>query len=205
MSGSLALVYMCAPIANYIGAKIGTRKCLLLGSFFGPLFLGLSGSYPNFVCVLIFYGILFGPASCLMINPLYFTINRYYPFDHPRHVLANSLLTCGYPVGSFILNPVLELLISNYGWQKTFAIHGLILFATCFPSSCMIVDPHQLRDFESKNDEEKAKLIPKQEPQHEKQENLKILTRVVVGICWFLATCLRSVGYSASLTFLVCK
>ncbi|CAD5114577.1 DgyrCDS3679 [Dimorphilus gyrociliatus] len=164
-SGALALVYICAPFANFVADKVGTRKCLMLGSFFGPLVLALTGVYANFC--------------------------------HPRHVLINSLLTCGYPLGTFILNPVLEILIRNFGWQKTFGIHGLILFLLCFPFSLGVVDPDQLEDKAGERDE----TIPLIRPAEEGQ--LKKKTRIIVGMCWFFATCLRSVGYSGSIMFLV--
>ncbi|CAD5125456.1 DgyrCDS13675 [Dimorphilus gyrociliatus] len=202
-STAIALVCLVTPIATFLSNRIGSRKCLLLGTIISSTFLGLSGLYENFWSVYICFGIIFGTVACLMINPLYFVVNLYYPFNHPRHVLANSLLTCGYPLGTFILNPILEALISHFGWQKTFGIQGLILFLICFPSAMAIVEPHQLNDDEYTliSEEITVPLIS----EIGKKKELKKVTRIVVGTCWFMATALRSIGYTAPIVLLVCS
>lgn len=53
---------------------------------------------------------------------------------HEKNGLALSLMTAFSGIGGAVVSPIFAYLIEQIGWEKTFQIHGLMIFILCLPS-----------------------------------------------------------------------
>lgn len=189
-----------APVSTYITNKLGSRKSLLVSSAYSAIVLAFTGAYSKIWYVTIFFGVLFGTGVALLTNPHFFLCNDYFPFHHKRHVLATSLMTCGFPLGSLIFNPLTYLFISKFGWNIAFAINAIILISVIAPTSLLMVEVSKY----DKIDEENEIIVRKNENKVETKK-LMLKTRIIIGSFWLIANTLKSMAYAAPFMFLVIK
>ncbi|ESO07035.1 hypothetical protein HELRODRAFT_171077 [Helobdella robusta] len=89
----------------------------------------MASSFVNNLEWLFFtHSLLYGMGSSLIYMASSLVIGEHFGKDHKYHVLATSILLCGYPIGSLIFNPVHAWLIESFTWRTAFrATSGLIL------------------------------------------------------------------------------
>ena len=90
---------LLAPLAYAITKKLNTRLTCIVGVVIASSSLALTSVIENPALLFIVYGLMLGVASALLLNPVYFLLDEYFPYKHPRHVLTTSLGTCGFPLG----------------------------------------------------------------------------------------------------------
>ena len=88
-----------APLGVYLHFKIGSRWTLLLGAFLTAVGIGFVPLITNLGLLFLCYGVLGGVGIMLQINPPFILLSEYFPYDHPRHVLATSVTACAFPLG----------------------------------------------------------------------------------------------------------
>ncbi|XP_064626333.1 monocarboxylate transporter 5-like [Lineus longissimus] len=108
----------------------GYRKVALSG----VLILSVSCLASSFVSKLewmfLTHSILYGIGSSMLLMSSSLVIGEYFDKEHKHHVLATSILLCGYPVGSLVFNPINAWLVSTYGWRVGFRATSILIFIT---------------------------------------------------------------------------
>lgn len=129
---SFALTYMLTPVTFKICTRYGFRKTMFVGGIFYGLGLLSSSFAPNIPMMYLTLGVVFaiGESLCfsasLLILPLYFTKNW---------ALAHGIALCGNSIGALALSPLLEYLLTTYGFKKGFQIASagsVIIIAASF-------------------------------------------------------------------------
>lgn len=74
------------------------------------------------------HSFLYGVGSSFLYMASSLIIGEYFDKEHKHHVLATSILLCGYPVGSLVFNPLNAWLVSKYGWRQAFRVSACLIF-----------------------------------------------------------------------------
>jgi sugar phosphate permease len=121
---SLSLIAMCLamPVVGRLVDRFGARKVivpsvLVLGTCFGSFYF-LSGSLGQFYAIYLVMGLVGGGSATL---PYSGVVSHW--FDR-RRGLALSLALAGAGLGSLIVPPVVQSLISVVGWRKAYLLMG---------------------------------------------------------------------------------
>lgn len=98
---SLSLIL--SPLSYIVSSKIQTRWTCILGVLISSSALAMTSLVTeNLVLLFVVYGCMFGLGASFLVNPPFFLVNEYFPYNHPRHVLTTSLAACAFPLGSCI-------------------------------------------------------------------------------------------------------
>ena len=90
---------LLAPVATLLYYKIGTRTTVYIGVFTTSVALALTAITNHLVLMFLIYGVMSGIGLTLVVNPPFFLLDEYFPYSHPRHVLATSIIACAFPFG----------------------------------------------------------------------------------------------------------
>jgi MFS family permease len=131
---SLSLIAMCLgmPVVGRLVDHFGARKVivpsvLVLGLCFVSFYF-LSGSLGQFYAIYLVMGFVGGGSATL---PYSGVVSHW--FDSKRG-LALSLAAAGAGLGSLILPPVVESLISTVGWRKAYVLMGATMAFVTIPA-----------------------------------------------------------------------
>jgi len=121
------IAYMImAPIVGSFIDKIGPRKVILPGIVLTGLGLLLCTQIQTLVHFYLFFGVMVGMGvTCLSIVP--FTVILSHWFERNRG-LANGLAGIGIGIGPVLFVPLIQYLISFWGWRFAFFAFALLVF-----------------------------------------------------------------------------
>jgi len=172
-------VYMAtAPIIGTLVDRVGPRKVVVAGAFLTGVGLLLCTQIQSLLQFYLFFGLIVGVGSSgLSIAP--FTVVLTHWFERKRGT-ANGLAGVGMGVGIFLFLPLIQYLISLYGWRVAFLVFGLLSFLIplplnaiflrrtpkemgCLPDGDLYVDPSG-SDHKIRTDRDLRVPIPKQDP-----------------------------------------
>lgn len=96
-----AMTAMLAPLPNFFYGKVSTRKMAILGIIATSAGLAMPAlaTCRTLVPMMVMYGVLAGVGGSLVVNPPFFLLAEYFPYKHPRHVLATSVAALSLPLG----------------------------------------------------------------------------------------------------------
>ena len=104
---SFCISLCCAPLSVQIIRIIGHNGYRIVG-YAGTIVLTISCMGSSFVTSLewmfLTHSLLYGIGSSLLYMASSLVIGEYFDKDHKYHVLATSILLCGYPVGKYTCN-----------------------------------------------------------------------------------------------------
>ncbi|CAH1794190.1 unnamed protein product [Owenia fusiformis] len=128
--GSLAgfLLYVIAPLALFLNAKIGTRFTALLGVIISSAGLVGAAWSTEIWHLFLTYSVLFGVGASLSTHPSFLLVGEYFPRNNKYHIAATSMEAIGGALGHVIIQPLSEIFIQHYGWSTTFLIFGVTEF-----------------------------------------------------------------------------
>lgn len=144
------------PLASYLSEKFRYRIVSVAGSLIASISFGLPYFYSEVWFIFLTSSILTGIGLGLVYFPSIVIVNVW--FEEKRS-LALGIAVCGSGLGAFILSPVLQLLIENYGWQLTMLITGcvlLLLIPFCMAYKDRITGD-EVDEEEAANDKDKEK------------------------------------------------
>lgn len=128
-----------SPIAGKILKKVNIRLFMTVCTLLGALsFIGFA--YANNIYVIYALSVLQGisliagsivPSSVLITN-----------WFNEKRGLALGIALSGSGLGGIILSPIVNSLISNYGWRTTYLIIGIIIIVTIMPLTAFVVRFH---------------------------------------------------------------
>ncbi|CAH1775326.1 unnamed protein product [Owenia fusiformis] len=128
---SFAISLSFSPLSVMLIRYLGPNGYRITG-IAGTLCLSISCLGSSFIhsqeWLFLTHSLLYGVGSSLIYMSSSLIIGDYFDKSHNLHVLATSILLCGYPVGSLLFNPLNAWILESYGWRVAFrASSGLIL------------------------------------------------------------------------------
>lgn len=89
------------PLAAWLYYRdVSTRLLALIGAVMTSLaFASMALTQSDVTISLGVYSVFGAVGMLLALNPSFFLVERYFPYNHPRHVLATSLVTWSFPLG----------------------------------------------------------------------------------------------------------
>ncbi|XP_074653250.1 monocarboxylate transporter 12-like [Tubulanus polymorphus] len=126
IGSALCGVYLCSgPIASALVNKFGCRPVAMVGSVISTVAFVLSMFSPNVDILIVTYGGLGGFGFGLMYLPSIVSVGYYF---EKKRALATGIAVCGSGVGTFLVAPFCEFLLSVYDWKNTALILAAIIF-----------------------------------------------------------------------------
>lgn len=136
-STAYMIYILLAPIAGGLIDRFGPRRVILPGIMLLCAGLVLSSFTNSLLQFYLFYGIIVAAGvtfiSIVTYSPL---LARW--FERKRGA-ANGLATSGMGLGTFLLVPFAQYLISLWGWRLSFVALALLVFAFLFPTHLLFL------------------------------------------------------------------
>ncbi|KAG9268396.1 hypothetical protein AMEX_G17368 [Astyanax mexicanus] len=112
---------LCAPLGSYIGNRFSCRVAVMVGGLLSSLGLILSSFASSLEYLYLSLGILTGLGFALCYTPAVAMVGSYFS---ERKALAYGIAMSGSGIGTFVLAPVVQLLIELYSWRGALLILG---------------------------------------------------------------------------------
>jgi MFS family permease len=132
----MAVPLLSGPIASYLTDRYGCRKVTIVGSITAAIGFLLSACSKSMEMLFITFGIIsgFGLSLCYVAAVV---IVAYY-FDKKRS-FATGISVCGSGVGTFFFPPIIQYLITHYGWRGCTVLLAGVLLNMCVCGALMKV------------------------------------------------------------------
>ncbi|KAL2078343.1 hypothetical protein ACEWY4_026028 [Coilia grayii] len=141
---------LCAPLGSFIGNRFSCRVAVILGGLLASTGLVLSSLATSLEYLYLTLGVLTGVGFALCYTPAIAMVGVYFS---ERKALAYGIAMSGSGIGTFILAPVVQLLIDYYSWRGALLILGGFASNLCV---CGAV----LRPIIRKEDVDEARPLP---------------------------------------------
>lgn len=137
---------LLSPFASKVYLRIRTRKTVAIGIFICSMALSLTAlpKSPNLPAMFFSYSLMFGVGGSLVLNPPFFLLDAYFPMTHPRHVLTTSLISCAFPLGTLIFNPLTYFFLMKMSYRLVFSMFAIITFTIGCACAIFLVEPDQM-------------------------------------------------------------
>ncbi|KAJ7987736.1 hypothetical protein DPEC_G00329580 [Dallia pectoralis] len=119
---------LCAPLGSFIGNRLSCRIAVILGGFLSSIGLVLSSFATSLEYLYLSLGVLTGVGFALCYTPAIAMVGSYFC---QRKALAYGIAMSGSGIGTFILAPVVQLLIEHYSWRGALLILGGVVSNLC--------------------------------------------------------------------------
>ncbi|XP_043278418.1 uncharacterized protein [Venturia canescens] len=134
---------MAGPFVSALANRYGFRLVAILGSVVSCLAFILSYFSWSVEYMYITYGVLGGIGVGLIYVPAVITTGFY--FERWR-ALATGIAVCGSGIGTFVLAPVSELLINQFGWRGALLFQaGMLLNCATFGAMFRPLKPTRIK------------------------------------------------------------
>jgi MFS family permease len=120
-----------APMVGGLIDRFGPRRIILPGILVLTLGLILCATIDSLAQFYILYGVIMG-AGITSIGIVSYSAILAHWFEKKRG-LANGIALSGMGVGTFVLVPLSQYLISTWGWRMTFIITGVLVLIILLP------------------------------------------------------------------------
>jgi MFS family permease len=137
----LTLTGIATPIAGYLIDRIGIRRVALPAIMFFSIGIASIGAFAHSPAGFITIYALLGIASAGQ-SPLPYARAVTAAFER-RRGLALGVAMAGVGLGTAILPPLVQYLISQFGWRAAYELLGVIVFAIAFPAMALFVAPRR--------------------------------------------------------------
>ncbi|XP_076154137.1 monocarboxylate transporter 12-B isoform X2 [Alosa pseudoharengus] len=119
---------LCAPLGSFIGNRFSCRVAVILGGLLASTGLVLSSFATSLEFLYLSLGVLTGVGFALSYTPAISMVGAYFS---ERKALAFGIAMSGSGIGTFILAPVVQLLIDYYSWRGALLILGGFVSNLC--------------------------------------------------------------------------
>ncbi|XP_028825704.1 monocarboxylate transporter 12-B isoform X2 [Denticeps clupeoides] len=119
---------LCAPLGSFIGNRLSCRVAVMLGGFLSSVGLVLSSFATSLEYLYLTLGVLTGVGFALCYTPAIAMVGVYFS---ERKALAYGIAMSGSGIGTFILAPVVQILIEHYSWRGALLILGGFVSNLC--------------------------------------------------------------------------
>ncbi|XP_072545001.1 monocarboxylate transporter 12-B [Salminus brasiliensis] len=125
---------LCAPLGSYIGNRLSCRVAVMVGGLLSSVGLILSSFASSLEYLYLSLGILTGVGFALCYTPAVAMVGTYFS---ERKALAYGIAMSGSGIGTFVLAPVVQLLIEHYSWRGALLILGGVVSHLCVCGALM--------------------------------------------------------------------
>ncbi|XP_053548896.1 monocarboxylate transporter 12 [Bombina bombina] len=123
-----------APFGSYVSNHFSCQVGIILGGLLASTGLVLSSFATSLEYLYLTLGVLTGLGFALCYSPAIAMVGKY--FDK-RKALAYGIAMSGSGIGTFILAPVVQMLIEQYSWQGALLILGGFVSNLCVCGALM--------------------------------------------------------------------
>ncbi|KAF3841857.1 hypothetical protein F7725_023808 [Dissostichus mawsoni] len=126
---------LCAPLGGFLGNRLSCRATVMLGGLLSSAGLILSSFASSLEYLYASLGILTGLGFALCYTPAIAMVGSYF---NERKALAYGIALSGRSsIGTFILAPLVQLLIEYYSWRGALLILGGFVSNLCVCGALM--------------------------------------------------------------------
>jgi len=186
-----------APMVGGLIDRFGPRRIILPGILVLTLGLVLCATIDSLAQFYILYGVIMG-AGITSIGIVSYSAILAHWFEKKRG-LANGIALSGMGLGTFVLVPLSQYLISTWGWRMTFIITGVLVLIILMPINGIFLrhkpaDVGQLVDgLKTVKNPENPKQNPQNQPISRVEWTVKeaLLSRrfwFLMAFCFFAVT-----------------
>lgn len=115
---------IAGPFASGLANRWGFRIVTIVGAFVGAAAFAVSAFAPNLYFLYVSYGVIGGIGFSLIYIPAVIVVGYY--FERWR-ALATGIAMCGSGVGTFIMAPLCEYIIKEYGWKNSLIFLSVVI------------------------------------------------------------------------------
>ena len=155
---SMALITytVLSPLVGGLIDRFGPRCVIVPGILILTAGLGLCSTIKNLSQFYLFYGIIVGGGVTFVAIISYTAILAHW-FEKKRG-LASGIAVSGSGVGTFILVPLSQYLISVWGWRLTFSALGVLVLIILFPLNAIFLrhKPEEIGQYKDGAKEERT-------------------------------------------------
>ncbi|KAE8590756.1 hypothetical protein XENTR_v10018193 [Xenopus tropicalis] len=125
---------LCAPIGSYVSNHFSCQVGIILGGVLASTGLVLSSFATSLEYLYLTLGVLTGLGFALCYSPAIAMVGKYF---EKRKALAYGIAMSGSGIGTFILAPVVQLLIEQFSWRGALLILGGFVSNLCVCGALM--------------------------------------------------------------------
>ncbi|XP_057704029.1 monocarboxylate transporter 12-B-like isoform X2 [Corythoichthys intestinalis] len=150
---------LCAPLGSFLGNRLSCRATVMLGGFLSALGLILGCFASSLEHLYISLGIITGVGFALSYAPSIAMVGRYFS---ERKALAYGIAQSGSGIGTFILAPLVQLLIDQYSWRGAMLVLGGFVSNLCVCGALMrpVLEHKDRKSFSLKSTKEESEESP---------------------------------------------
>lgn len=119
---------LCAPLGSLVGNRWSCRVAVMLGGLLSSCGLLLSSFASSLELLYLTMGVLTGLGFALCYTPAIAMVGCYF---HHRRALAYGVAMSGSGIGTFVLAPVVQLLIEKYSWRGALLVLSAFVANLC--------------------------------------------------------------------------
>ncbi|XP_066478023.1 monocarboxylate transporter 12 [Tiliqua scincoides] len=125
---------LCAPLGSFISNHVSCQVGIMLGGLLASSGLILSSFATSLEHLYLSLGVLTGLGFALSYSPAIAMVGNYF---NKRKALAYGIAMSGSGIGTFILAPVVQLLIEQFSWRGALLILGGFVLNLCVCGALM--------------------------------------------------------------------
>ncbi|KAK8727396.1 hypothetical protein OTU49_009536 [Cherax quadricarinatus] len=118
-STNSAVHMFCGPLGGWLIGRWGPRIAVMLGGLFAGLGYIMSAFAPNLNVIFFTYGFVNAVGTSLNFSGWIVGLARFWK---RRHALVVGVAMSGSGFGVFVLGPLMETIVSKYGWRGAMLI-----------------------------------------------------------------------------------
>ncbi|XP_022089655.1 monocarboxylate transporter 5-like [Acanthaster planci] len=139
--GSLAngLLNLTSFVSSPLYERFTRRKIIVLGILLCSAGI-LATSFTRALWqIYLTFGVVFAVGLNFLCNPALNMLTIYFPGKNC--VRATALASGGQTVGTLLLTPILEAVLSVIGWRQTLQVQAIVIFVICLPLAVVFKTP----------------------------------------------------------------
>ncbi|KAG6935978.1 solute carrier family 16 member 12 [Chelydra serpentina] len=125
---------LCAPLGSFISNHLSCQVGIMLGGLLASAGLILSSFATSLEHLYFSLGVLTGLGFALCYSPAIAMVGKYF---NKKKALAYGIAMSGSGIGTFILAPVVQLLIEQFSWRGALLILGGFVLNLCVCGALM--------------------------------------------------------------------
>ena len=125
----LGLVFLAGSVAASITEKLNCRLVSIIGTVTVAVGLILTSFAERIVIYYITYSLIVGFGACCIRTPSFLVVAKYF---HRQKPFATGMLTAGAGMGMFLVAPLIQTLLDNFGLHNTFRFLAGFVFVSGF-------------------------------------------------------------------------
>ncbi|XP_062987692.1 monocarboxylate transporter 12 [Elgaria multicarinata webbii] len=125
---------LCAPLGSFISNHVSCQVGIILGGLLASAGLILGSFATSLEHLYLSLGVLTGLGFALSYSPAIAMVGNYF---NKRKALAYGIAMSGSGIGTFILAPVVQLLIEQFSWRGALLILGGFVLNLCVCGALM--------------------------------------------------------------------